>query len=188
MTEIPTLSQRTNLSARWKWFLALGITLLLLGLAAAGFTMLLHLTSLLVFGPLLLASSLIQLLTAFFAGKGRGSLLHLGAAGLEAVCGFLIMAYPFQGVADLLVLIAIFLLVSGVIRVVRSTATHSPGRVWILMAGAAALLLGFCVWLRLPVSQLWFAALCMAVDFLCHGVSWSAVAVAERKLLQAHSS
>ncbi len=38
------------------------------------------------------------------------------------------------------------------------------------------------VWLRLPVSRLWFIGLCVAIDFICHGVSWSAVALAERSL------
>ena len=53
------------------------------------------------------------------------------------------------------------------------------------MAGAAAVILGICVWLELPVSGLWAVGLCIALDFICHGVSWSAVALAERKPLQA---
>ena len=136
----------------------------------------------LVFVPLLFASSLIQLLTAFFAVKGKESLLHIGAADLEAIVAFILMGYPYLVLSNLVVLIAILLMLSGLIRLARALVTHSPGRHWMLLAGMAALVLTFCVWLRLPISQLWFVGLCVAIDFICHGVSWSAVALAERRL------
>jgi uncharacterized membrane protein HdeD (DUF308 family) len=41
-------------------------------------------------------------------------------------------------------------------------------------------LLGVVVWIAWPVDELWFVGLCLAVDFLCHGASWTAVALAER--------
>jgi uncharacterized membrane protein HdeD (DUF308 family) len=56
------------------------------------------------------------------------------------------------------------------------------------MTGVAAVVLGICVWLGLPVSKLWVVGLCLAVDFICHGISWSAIALAERKLLPAPAS
>src|SRR5271165_2297197 len=90
-----TTSQAVERRARWKWFLAAGVLLLCLGLLGAGATTLLELTSLLVFGPLFLISSLINLAAAFFAVKGAERLFHLAAALLEAALGFLIMAQPF---------------------------------------------------------------------------------------------
>ena len=57
VAELTTASLGREHSVRWKWLLALGIGLLLLGLTGAGASTLLELTSLLVFGPLLLASS-----------------------------------------------------------------------------------------------------------------------------------
>jgi uncharacterized membrane protein HdeD (DUF308 family) len=184
MTELTTSPQGTAHRARWKWFLTLGVLLLLLGLAGAGATTLLKLTSLLVFGPLLLASGIIQVLIAFLSEKGKDFLLHLLAAGVEAMLGYLIIAFPLQGVTDLAILIAIFLMVNGSVRLACSLLTPSSGRNRIFMAGVAGLLLGVCIWLRLPVSYLWFVGLCIAVDFICHGVSWSAIALAERKPLQ----
>ena len=182
-TLTPSLSPVIEHPGRWKWFLALGVMLLLLGLASAGATTLLQLTSLLVFGPLLFASSIIQLLTGFITGTGKARFLHYAAAGLEAILGFLILAYPYFVVTDVVVLIATFLMVIGLLRLSRSLVTHSPGRNWFLMAGGAALVLGICVWLRLPVTDLWIVGLCLALDFICHGVSWSAIALAERQTL-----
>ena len=182
MAELTMSPQATDRRIRWKWLLALGVVLLLLGLASAGATTLLELTSLLVFGPLLVASSLIQLLTAFITGTGPGRFLQYAAACLEALLGFLIMAQPVL-LTDLVVVGAAFLTVIGLVRMARSLVTHSPGRPWAFMAGGSALVLGICVWLQVPVSGLWFVGLCIALDFICHGVSWSAVALAEGKPL-----
>jgi uncharacterized membrane protein HdeD (DUF308 family) len=184
MRDLATSPQATEHRARWKWFLALGLLLLLLGLAGAGASTLLEITSLLVFGPLLLCSSLIQLLTGFFAEKGKERLLHLAAAGLEAVLGFFIMAHPLQRVIGLVEVIAIFLIVLGLARLARSLAMQSRGRAWVVMTGVIALLLGISVWIGWPTSNPWFVGLCIAIDFLCHGLSWSALALAERKPLE----
>jgi uncharacterized membrane protein HdeD (DUF308 family) len=184
MTTLATSSpQAPSQPSPWKWFLALGVLLLLLGLAGAGVTTLLELSSLLVFGPMLVASSLLQLLIALFSGSGKERLLHLASAGLEAFLGFLIMAHPLM-VADLVVLIAAVLMVSGVLRLARSLVTPAPRRGWALLAGSATLILGVCVWLKVPVTGLWFVGLCLALDFLCHGISWTAIGLAAGKTLE----
>jgi uncharacterized membrane protein HdeD (DUF308 family) len=185
MTEPATSSQVTEHRARWKWFLALGVILLVLGIAGTSVATLLQLTSLLVFGPLLLASSILQLLTAFFTEKRKESLLHFAAAGLEAVLAFFVMANPPERIIGLITLVAIFLIVIGLARLARSLATQSRRRAWTVMTGFVALLLGVSVWIGWPFSKLWFVGLCIAIDFLCQGVSWSALALAERKPLQA---
>jgi uncharacterized membrane protein HdeD (DUF308 family) len=94
MSEPATLLQVTDRRARWKWFIALGVILLVLGIAGISVATLLQYTTVLVFGPMLLASSIIQLLTAFFAEKREEYLLHFVAGGIEAVFGFFIMTYP----------------------------------------------------------------------------------------------
>jgi uncharacterized membrane protein HdeD (DUF308 family) len=185
MTEQTTSSQITEHGRRWKWFLALGLLLLVLGVAGVSVASLLELTSVLVFGPMLLASSLFQFLTAFFAEQPKERLPHFVAAGLEMVLGLFIMVHPLQRVVSLIVLIALFLMVSGLVRLARSLETRSRGRGWTMMAGVIALLLGICVWTGWPVAKPWFVALCLAVDFLCHGAAWSALALAERKPLHA---
>jgi uncharacterized membrane protein HdeD (DUF308 family) len=185
MIEPATSSQVTKHRARWMWFLALGAILLVLGIAGISVATLLQLTSLLVFGPLLLASSILQLLTALFAEKRKEAILHFVAAGLEAVLGFFLMANPPESIVGLITLIAIFLIVIGLARLARSLATQSRGRAWTLITGVIALLLGISVWIEGPVGKLGFVGLCIAIDLLCHGVSWSALALAERKPVQA---
>jgi hypothetical protein len=102
--------------------------LLVLGTAGVGVTTLLEWSSVLVFGPLVLAGSLIHFLTAFFSVKTKERLLHYAAAGLEAGLGFFIMARPIPGIVSLLVVIAIVLLASGLTRLAQAVATQSGGR------------------------------------------------------------
>lgn len=184
MMEPTTLSRVTEHHARWKWFLTLGAILLVLGVAGISVATLLQFTSLLVFGPMLLASSIIQFLTAFFAEKRKESLLHFAAAGLEAALGFFVMANPPERIVGLITLIAIFLIVIGMARLARSLVAQSRGWAWTFLAGVIALLLGISVWVEGPAAKLGFVGLCTAIDFLCHGVSWSALALAERKPVQ----
>lgn len=176
-----TIPQTSAHETAWKSFLALGVCLLLLGISGLTIAGVLELTSVLVFGPLLLVSSLVQLLTAFFTENGKESRLHFAAAGLEALLGFFIMANPLQQVIGLVALIGMFLVVIGIIRLARSLLTESRGRGWTVLAGVVSVLLGICIWTGWPDSRLWFVGVCLAIDFICHGVSWSALALTARK-------
>jgi uncharacterized membrane protein HdeD (DUF308 family) len=188
MSEPATVSQIPKLRDRWKWFLALGSILLVLGIAGVSVATLLEVTSLLVFGPLLLVSSIMQLLTASFAEKRKDSVLHFAAAGLELVLGMFILAHPLHRLISLIAVVAIFLIVAGLVRLARSLTAQSRGRGWAIMTGVIALLLGVSVWIGWPTNKLWFVGLCIAIDFLFHGVTWSALGLMERKPLQEPTS
>jgi uncharacterized membrane protein HdeD (DUF308 family) len=183
MIQPPFASQGRKHRTVWTWFLVLGLLLLVLGLAGAGAMAFLEVTLLLVFGPLLLASSLLQLLIGLFLEMGKEKLLHYLAAGLEMVLGFFIMANPLQTVGELIALIAVFLIVIGLARLGRALAGQSHRRGWIVMAGVVALLVGISVWIGRSVEPLWLVGLCIALDLISHGVSWSALALAERGTL-----
>jgi uncharacterized membrane protein HdeD (DUF308 family) len=188
MSTMTTSSCSIESSGRWKWFLALATLLFLLGIASAGAAAFLELTSVLLFGPLLLTSSIMQLVMAMFAEK-RETLLHFAAACAELVLGLVIMAWPPQNVVRLITLVAFCLVVIGLTRLAHSLAVHSRHQGWMSVTGAVALLLGIlvgvCQWLHLPVRGTSLIAICLAVDFLCHGASWAAAALIERTPVEA---
>ena len=84
----------------------------------------------------------------------------------------------------MIALVAIMFLVIGLVRLARSLAMQSRGRAWTVMTGIVALLLGIVLWIGGPVAKLGLVALCIAVDFLCHGVSWSHTCPGGRKPLK----
>jgi uncharacterized membrane protein HdeD (DUF308 family) len=163
----------------WKWFLALGVLLIVLGLAGVSVATLMQWASL-VFGPMLLASSFLQVIVVIGTKRWQDSLLHFAAAGLEAILGFFILADPIHGSGSLIVVAGILFLAIGAVRLARSLEQRR-GRGWNILAGAVALILGICVGISWPVPELWFVGLCIGIDFLCHGVSWSGLALTEQK-------
>jgi uncharacterized membrane protein HdeD (DUF308 family) len=181
LMSILTAPKTTENRNRWKWFLALGVVLLVLGTAAAGVARVLELASLLVFGPLLMTSSAMQLMTAFMAEKRNERLLHYVAAALEALLGFYVLAHPFEDVVSLIAVVAILFLVIGLARLARSLATRSRGRAWGVVTGMVALLLGVSLGVGWPTRAFWFVGSCVAIDLLVHGFSWSALALVERR-------
>lgn len=78
-------------SERRKWFLMLATVLLVIGLAGGGFATILQIGSVLIFGPMFLAASMVQLFLGIFT-KGMERLLHVASAGLELALGFAFMA------------------------------------------------------------------------------------------------
>jgi uncharacterized membrane protein HdeD (DUF308 family) len=166
--------------AFWKWCLVLGIVLLILGIAGAGATTLLEFSSVLIFGPLLLASSILQFIVAIAAEQRTQKMMHLAAAAVEMVLGFLIMAHPLMSALDLVIAIAVFLTIAGLLRLAQALSAQAKARGWILLTGAIAVLLGISIWTGWPSASLWFVGLCIAIDLISHGVSWLAIALAER--------
>jgi uncharacterized membrane protein HdeD (DUF308 family) len=155
----------------WNWFMVLGAALIALGVIGAGSTGL-RLALPLVLGPILMASGILQVLLAFFAGPWKGSGLHLMAAALDMVVGLLVLTHPEHAAADLALVLVAYLMIGGMYRVFGSLLLRLPGRGWTLAAGLVPLALGIFLWTQRPFPELWPFTLCVAADFICHGASW----------------
>jgi uncharacterized membrane protein HdeD (DUF308 family) len=91
---------------------------------------------LLVDGILELAASLMR------STRNRGSLALLGA--LTAIVGVLLIRHPIQGVAAIALLIGIWLIAVGVIRIIAAFDLEE-NRGWGILAGAVELLAGIVI-------------------------------------------
>lgn len=170
---------------RWRWLLTLGVGLILLGLVELGSVMFLELLAVLVLGPLLMASGILQILLAFFAHRRREAPSHLAAAALDMVVGFLVMVHPQSTVNDLILVVAAFLMVGGVSRILAALFFRFRAWSWIFAAGIVAIVLGLIVWKEGRFRGLSLVASCVAVDFLAHGVSWVVLSHRTRRALSA---
>jgi uncharacterized membrane protein HdeD (DUF308 family) len=166
--------------SRWKWLLAAGVLLVVLGIVGGSLTAFLDVTSLFVFGPILLASSGIQLCMILSSETGLDRLRHLVAAGVEVVVGLAIIGNPVQNQVSLLTWIAILLIVGGLIRLLPAFAMPSRRRLLTGITGAIAIILGISIWMGWPASKLLLVGLWIAIDFVCHGIAWSAIGMLER--------
>ncbi|HVN31820.1 MAG TPA: DUF308 domain-containing protein, partial [Thermoanaerobaculaceae bacterium] len=78
----------------WGWFLAFGIVLLLLGIAAVVRSVAATVVSMVFFGWLLVFAGIIELIDAFMVGHWAGFFLHLLVAVLFGITGILMATRP----------------------------------------------------------------------------------------------
>src|SRR3954447_7769549 len=73
----------------WVWFLVLGIALILLGtgVLVSGYLIVATFTAVVVFGSLLLAGGVVQIVNAFLGRSWGGFFLHLLAGLLHVIVG-----------------------------------------------------------------------------------------------------
>ena len=112
----PTLAAAVNESMRrhWGWYLAEGIVLVALGVAAVLIPVVATLAVTLVLGWILLISGVIGLITTFRASGAPGFTWSLISGILGVVVGLLLLRWPFQGTLSLTAVLIAFLLIEGI--------------------------------------------------------------------------
>lgn len=153
----------------WVWFLALGVVLILIGLAAMGAPLVATLATMLFFGWLLLVSGVLQIVHAFWARRWGGFFVQLLVGVLELVVGGLIVDNPAPAGAAVTMLMAAFFVVGGIFRMFAALAYPFDGRGWLFLGGLVNLILGMMIWKSWPESTLSIIGLFVGIDLLIHG-------------------
>lgn len=166
----------------WGWFLALGVLLLVLGIAAIVRSVSSTVVSVMFFGWILVFAGVIEFVNAFMVGKWAGFFLHLLAAILFTVTGLLMVARPVISAEAATFLMSMFFLIGGLYQFVYALWTHLPGYGWQALNGAVSSVLGFLLLAQWPVSGLYAIGLFVGIDLLFYGWAWVALALDLRKL------
>ncbi|MGB7568868.1 MAG: DUF308 domain-containing protein [Chitinivibrionales bacterium] len=161
----------------WGWFLAFGIGLALLGTVAVIRSMKATVISMSFFGWLLVIAAAIEVVQAFLVGKWAGVFLHLLAAVLFGVTGFLFVKRPVISAEVATLFMAMFFLISGLFQLVSALMIHLPGWGWYLLNGIVTCVLGVLVLVQWPVSGLWAIGLFVGIDLVFFGWAWIALAL-----------
>jgi uncharacterized membrane protein HdeD (DUF308 family) len=164
----------------WGWFLAFGIGLVVLGVAAVGRAITATVVSMLFFGWLLLMASGIEVVQAVMVGHWAGFFHHLLAAILFGVTGALLVTRPLVSAEVATVFMAMFFIIGGLFQVIGSFVLTLPGWGWQALDGAITLLLGLLVLAQWPVSGLWVIGLFIGIDLIFYGCAWIALALGLR--------
>src|SRR5215469_2380286 len=160
----------------WGWFLAFGVALLLLGVAAVGRSVTATIASMVFFGWLLIVAAGIEIAQAAMVGQWSGFFHHLLAAILFAVMGILLVARPAMSAEVLTIAVAIFFLIGGLFQLIASLATAMPGWGWQVADGIITFLLGLLLLAQWPASGLWAIGLFIGINLILFGSSWIALA------------
>jgi uncharacterized membrane protein HdeD (DUF308 family) len=164
----------------WGWFLALGIGLVVLGVAAVARAITATIVSMMFFGWLLLIASSIEVVQAVMVGHWAGFFHHLLSAILFGVTGALLVTRPLVSAEVATVFMAMFFIIGGLFQVIGSFVFTLPGWGWQALDAAITLLLGLLVLAQWPISGLWVIGLFIGIDLIFYGCAWIALALGLR--------
>ncbi|MCO6045727.1 HdeD family acid-resistance protein [Aeoliella sp. ICT_H6.2] len=167
-----SLIESQELRKAWGWLVALGIGLILAGLAAISSPYMGTQIMVVLLGILLIAAGIAQLVSTFHCSGWRGVMLHLLVSILYLVTGFLVLEKPYKGAMGLTLILAAFFLTTGLIRIVVALKERFPGWGWVLLSGAVTALLGIIIWRQFPDSAEWLIGLLVGVDLVFGGWMW----------------
>jgi len=166
----------------WGWFLAFGIGVVILGIAAIARSVAATVASMLFFGWLLVLASGIEIAQAVMVGHWAGFFQHLLAAILFGIAGLLLVTRPVGSAEVLTVFMAMFFLVGGLFQIVGSIAVALPGWGWQVADGLITVVLGLLVLAEWPASGLWVIGLFIGIDLIFYGLAWIALALGLRSM------
>jgi uncharacterized membrane protein HdeD (DUF308 family) len=170
------------LRANWFWFVLLGILLFVLGFIALGSVVIASLATALTIGMLILLGGIAEMVGAFWCRGWSGFFLHLLSGVLSIVIGLLFLRAPVDALFALTLLVAFFLMVGGIFKIVAALSYRFGAWGWPLASGILDLILGVLIWQELPTSALWVIGMFLGIHLMFRGVHWIALGLALRRI------
>lgn len=154
------------------WFLVLGISLVILGTLAVIFSFTSTIFSVVYLGVLMLVFGLFEGIKSFKLRWSNNFLVHFLLSILYIVSGAFIVAQPLANAITLTLLLAIFFIVTGILKIIFAIAKQLPHQVWLMLSGIFNIILGMLIWHQWPFSGLWILGTFVGIDAIVTGWSW----------------
>jgi uncharacterized membrane protein HdeD (DUF308 family) len=182
MTDVLIIQVTPEMIHHWGWFLAFGIVLLLLGIAAIVRSVTATVASMYFFGWMLVLASIFEFVSAFMVGNWGGFFLHLLIAILFGIVGVLMLVKPVMSAETLTLVMSVFFLLAGLYQLISALVTHLAGWGWQALSGVITTVLGILVLAGWPASGLWVIGLFLGIELIFYGWAWIALAIGLRKM------
>jgi uncharacterized membrane protein HdeD (DUF308 family) len=182
----PNLSAALSQSIRdhWRLFLAEGIVLSVLGLAAMIVPPIAGLAATVFLGWLFLIAGIVSLVTTLRARQAPGFGWSLLSAVVAVMAGGVLLWDPLQGLVTLTYVLTVFFIVDGVLIIILAVAHRrelSGKWEWMVVNGVIDLVLAGIVISGLPGTLFWVLGLLVGIDMVFGGASLIAMALEARK-------
>jgi uncharacterized membrane protein HdeD (DUF308 family) len=164
----------------WGWFLAFGVGLLVLGVAAVARAVAATVVSMVFFGWLLFLAAGIEVAQAVMVGPWVGFFGHLLAAILFGVVGLIIITRPLISAEVVTIFMAMFFMIGGLFKLMMSLVISLPGWGWQAVDGLVTFVLGLLVMVQWPATGLWVIGLFVGINLILDGCVWIALALGLR--------
>jgi uncharacterized membrane protein HdeD (DUF308 family) len=170
------------LHGRWIWFVILGALLVVLGLVALSSVVIASLAVAVAIGILLLIAGIGETIGAFWCRGWSGFFMHMLSGVLSIVIGVLFFRNPATADLALTVLIASFLLVGGIFKIITALSYRFATWGWPLVSGIIDLVLGVMIWQEWPTSAFWVIGLFLGINLIFRGFNWISLGIALRSM------
>jgi uncharacterized membrane protein HdeD (DUF308 family) len=175
----------TSLHEHWRLFLAEGIILVILGVAAVVVPPIATLTVELLFGWLFLTSGIVGAVTTFMMRRAPGFWWSLLSAILAIVVGVMMLLSPLSGVLTLTLLLITFFIIEGLVSIMFALEhkRELSGRWgWMLASGVVDLTLAAIILVGLPGTAAWALGLLVGINMLFGGTALIGMALNAREI------
>jgi uncharacterized membrane protein HdeD (DUF308 family) len=169
---------------KWGWFLVLGILLILAGFVALGDTVAVSVISMIFFGWLLIFSAVLHVVH-WFRGSGQSFFLDFFGFIFDLIVGIVLLANPAVGAIALTLVLAVFFLVGGMMRIFAGMSLDTPHRFWPVLNGVVSVILGVLLAVHWPWSGLFFIGLAIGIELIFRGWAWVMLALRMRSFAHA---
>lgn len=159
------------------WFMLRGGIMFVLGSLLLIFTVLAPNMSMLgvnaswlpVSSTLILVFGILRCSDAFASNSKALFLMNIQGSIIDAVCGFIILTNIQADAVVLSPLIAAYLFIQGLFRIIITFSIETPNPKTIRIGGLISLLLGCMVWIDWPFSALWFLSFALSAEITTRG-------------------
>jgi uncharacterized membrane protein HdeD (DUF308 family) len=168
----------------WGLFLAEGIVVSLLGLAAIIVPPIAGLFATVIFGWLFLVAGIVGLVTTLRAREAPGFAWSLFSALVAVVAGGILLWNPLQGLVTLTYVLTAFFIADGILVIILALAHRrelSGKWEWMMVNGVIDLILAAIIIAGFPGTLVWAFGLLVGIDLLFGGGSLVAMALQARK-------
>ena len=181
MNELTTLNSKLgHLREHWWWFTILGGLLAVCGVVAIASPFLASVYFVVFLGTVLLLSGVVTIIGSFWAGKSSAFLLQVLVGIIYTVVGIAVADAPVESTLVITLMIASFMIVLGMFRIIASLVIRFPQWGWVLLNGVVTLVAGVLIYRHFPVSGLWVIGLVVGLELLMNGISWIMLSLALR--------
>ena len=171
------------------WFIIYGVLLALLGVIAILLPGLATLAIELTLGWLLVLGGAFGLIAVISSGRSApGFWWNLITAIICILAGLSLLIRPLSGVLTLTIILAAYLLASGVAQIIQAFQYRKEipsAWTWMLISGVVNLALGLIIVLGLPGTAIWVLGLLVGINLVMTGIAIVAAAVCVRRMADA---
>lgn len=166
-----------------KWFLILGILLVIGGLLALTYTLAATIFAMYFLGGFLIATGVLQLAHSFYVKQTTGLFIFSVIwSVVYLIAGILILIAPIQATMFLTLLLGFTLIIFGASRLASGFMLRKMiGSGWIMLTGVFNILFGLLIITGWPSSSLVIFGVFIGVDLLMQGVCFIMVYMSIKK-------